>query len=466
MDTHASLYAMMYSRLIHLICPSIHLLFLIRYLQVNESPGDKGKSSEAAAASTSDVSVDITALEAVHLGPTMTPPRRRAPSCATATEGTPPPLPPRPRAGSKSVPAIRPATEKVCVIGGTSFLSQYIIKGLLQRGYRVNTTVNDGTTDTQRNHLNDLARDSASTLSIFVGNAVLGTIDTAVSGCDIVIHCASPEVLTSPNPQSDIVDPALKGTQNVCRAARRAGSVKRMVLITSTGGIHDVPEAGHVYTEKDWNLQSSLSRNVHSYACKVAEETANQYIQGLPANERFELVTILPSYIIGPILDGNLPAQHELVHQLLEGTIKGCVNLSWGFVDVRDVADAVIEAFGSPKAPGQRYIITNKTLSMRQLSDGLKKHFPDYDLPAVTVPNVMAFVIATFVPALTYDYLKLHLSAVPAYHNAKAKDELELSFNPIDLTLKDMGTSLIEHHIIEDKRQENPLHPSIGGEGD
>lgn len=52
-------------------------------------------------------------------------------------------------------------------------------------------------------------------------------------GADILIHTATPYVYTAPDPQKDIVEPAVKGTVDAINAAI-ANKVKR-VVVTSSG---------------------------------------------------------------------------------------------------------------------------------------------------------------------------------------------------------------------------------------
>ncbi len=54
-----------------------------------------------------------------------------------------------------------------------------------------------------------------------------------MQGCELMYHTASPIVDVAKNPQQDLIEPAVKGTENVLNCARETISVKRIVLTSS-----------------------------------------------------------------------------------------------------------------------------------------------------------------------------------------------------------------------------------------
>ena len=67
------------------------------------------------------------------------------------------------------------------------------------------------------------------------------------------------------------------GTLNVLRSARRAGGVRRVVLTSSTAAIlpfHPPADAGRVWNEDSWNLDTTLSDNAYRYSKTLAEQAA------------------------------------------------------------------------------------------------------------------------------------------------------------------------------------------------
>ncbi len=70
------------------------------------------------------------------------------------------------------------------------------------------------------------------------------------SGAHILIHTATPYIYTAPDPQRDIVDPAIKGTVDAINASIENG-LKRVIICSSGGAAAGLPVSdGTVVTEK------------------------------------------------------------------------------------------------------------------------------------------------------------------------------------------------------------------------
>lgn len=62
-------------------------------------------------------------------------------------------------------------------------------------------------------------------------------MDEAISGCDVLVHMASPFIVGAPKTQDDLVKPAVQGTLNALRAAHKHG-IKKVVLTSSCAAIY------------------------------------------------------------------------------------------------------------------------------------------------------------------------------------------------------------------------------------
>src|SRR5436190_3275965 len=276
----------------------------------------------------------------------------------------------------------------VLVTGASGFIASRIIDQLLAAGYLVRGTVRSLRKDKEHDLAPLRALAGASDrLDLVEADLVAdGSFDSAAAGCEYVMHTASPYVLDTTDPQRDLVDPAVNGTRNVLGACQRAATVKRMVLTSSMAAITDEPGSGHVLTESDWNEKSSLERNPYYYSKTLAERAAWQFMD--ERNRTFDLVAINPFLVIGPSLVPGLNPSNQIFVDLLTGTYPGIVSLTWGFVDVRDVAAVHVRAMETPSASG-RYICAGETASMRTVVGILKKHGwgDGYRLPSIGLDN-------------------------------------------------------------------------------
>ena len=127
------------------------------------------------------------------------------------------------------------------------------------------------------------------------------SLDKAIEGCTYVVHTASPLPIAVPEDENVVIKPAVEGTLAVMRAAHKHG-VKRVVITSSglTMTLHKPEDQKEIYTEDDWSDLSVCGPYEKSKT--LAEKAAWDYVGALPADEKFELVVIIPGLIQGPAL--------------------------------------------------------------------------------------------------------------------------------------------------------------------
>jgi len=77
--------------------------------------------------------------------------------------------------------------------------------------------------------------------------------------------------------------------------------------------------------------------------------------------------------VFGPVLGPDYSASILLVQRLMDGGVPGCPRLSFGVVDVRDVADLHIRAMTHPAAKGERFLaIAGDFMSLVEIAKVLK----------------------------------------------------------------------------------------------
>src|SRR4051794_18995239 len=183
-------------------------------------------------------------------------------------------------------------SETVLVTGGSGFLGLHTIVALLDRGYRVRTTVRNRERAAQvRESAGDRVECFAADLLADDGWAA------AAAGADYVLHVASPFPGVAPDHEDDLIIPAREGTLRVLGAARDAG-VKRTVVTSSFAAVgYGRAEFGdHVFTEKDWtDPTADIGAYIKSKA--IAERAAWDFARG-----EMELAVVNPVGIFGPVL--------------------------------------------------------------------------------------------------------------------------------------------------------------------
>lgn len=126
-------------------------------------------------------------------------------------------------------------SKPILVTGATGYIAGWIIERLLNQGYNVHATVRDPSKKNKIQHLYDLADKSSGQIQFFKADLLKsGSFDEAMQGCEVVIHTASPFVVTNyKDAVKDIIEPAVKGTENVLDSVNRTDSVKRVVVTSS-----------------------------------------------------------------------------------------------------------------------------------------------------------------------------------------------------------------------------------------
>lgn len=249
--------------------------------------------------------------------------------------------------------------EKVLISGATGFIAMHTVERLLAAGHPVVGTVRNP--DAAEKVAPLRAMDGADPLLTLVA-ADLNDPDpfTAHADVDVIFHMASPFATDMPDPQRDLVDPAVNGTLAMMRAAAANPRVRRVVLTSSMAAIMDEPD-DEVKTEAVWNTRSTLRRNPYYLAKMRGEQVAWAFMQA--ENPAFDLVVLNPFIVIGPSHTAVLNPSNGILAQIINGSFPGVLDLAWGFVDVRTVADAHIEAMRRPDAEG-RHILTANPMSM------------------------------------------------------------------------------------------------------
>ncbi|KAH7148434.1 dihydroflavonol-4-reductase [Dactylonectria macrodidyma] len=300
----------------------------------------------------------------------------------------------------------------VLVTGGSGFIGAHVIVQALEKGYSVRTTVrslrrSDVVRDKIRN--GGISEERAGAVEFFEVD-LLGDKgwDEACKGCDFVVHVASPYPLTLPKNEDEVIRPAREGTLRALRAAKKAGTVKRVVLTSSFAAVgygHELRTTNNPFTEKDWTVLKDAKSPQDAWEWLRSE------------GEGLELATVNPVSVYGPSLGNEANTSLELPTRMLNGDLPGLPNLSFGIVDVRD----------APEAAGERYLAISDELSVsaKDISTYLREGLPAKEtrrVPTHVLPNILLRLAAPF--DKTVAFIVPELGIVRPTSNVKAKREL------------------------------------------
>ena len=354
------------------------------------------------------------------------------------------------------------AETKVLVTGATGFLAGHCIEELLSHGYAVRGTVRNAAT-ANVTHLHTIARRTGGSLEF-----AEASLDDdagwakAVDGCAYVWHLASPVPAKLPKDEAELIRPAVDGTIRMLRAASDSGTVRRVVMTSSTDAIvHGHPQTDRVRTETDWSDPGRLAPYPKS------KLHAEQAAWDFAANHGLELVTINPGLVLGPLQHREQNTSLEVVRLLLARKLPAVPRLSFAVVDARDIAAAHRLAMETPQAAGNRYICAGPAMWMGDIAAVLDAAFGPrgYRIPTRTLPYWLMWANARFDKTVR---LALSYYGVPVLVSAdKARHELGWAPRPASQSIIAAAESMIHYGIVPRRGPRKPAteaapnaHPS------
>ncbi|XP_047312057.1 tetraketide alpha-pyrone reductase 1 [Impatiens glandulifera] len=273
---------------------------------------------------------------------------------------------------------------KVCVTGASGFLASWLIKRLLLAGYHVTGTVRDPGNEEKLEHLKRL-EGAKERLVLVRGNLMEeGSFDDAIFGCSGVFHIASP-VLGRPtsDPKAEILKPAVEGTLNVLRSCKRNPSLRRVVITSSSSTVrvrHNIDPTVPL-DESCWSSLElcELLQTWYAMSKTMAEKAAWEFCK----ENNIDMVSVLPSFVIGPSLSPELSATASDILGLLKGkTERFELHGRMGYVHIDDVAKCHILVYEREDAQG-RFLCSSDVIDNNQLLTILSTRYPSNfpDLP-------------------------------------------------------------------------------------
>lgn len=233
--------------------------------------------------------------------------------------------------------------------------------------------------------------------------------------------------------------------------------MKRVILTSSVAAISGGFEGGEkAFTEEDWtNVETCKMAYIKSKT--LAEKAAWDFLKELPEEEKFELVTINPTYVMGPVLCGAFTTSMEVVKRLMCREMPMVPKINFAIVDVRDVAASHIAAMTIPEANGKRHITdSGRNLWFSELAGILDKEFrpQGYKVPTSVAPYPLLWVIARF--DKTIRLILPSVGKVTSVENGRMKTVLGVEPRPIEDTVIDMAYSMIENGTVPKTKEYKP----------
>lgn len=289
---------------------------------------------------------------------------------------------------------IKPSS-RVVVTGANGFIASHVISRLLLLGFQVVGTVRskDKANAVRKTH-EQLSPESANLLQTAIVEDITDpeAYSALFDSCQpaAILHLASPFGYSVDDYERDLMQPAVRGTEAVFKAAARTPSVQRIIHTNSFACIYDAslgPRPGYVYTSKDWcpltyedGVQAANAPVAYRASKAVAEKTAWELMAAPEFSGAFDLISLCPAMVFGPFLDTpfslpqsleDLNTSNKLVWDVVSAGEQTTVPPTKGpvWVDVRDVAEAHVRALTNPSLGGRRMLLAEGVYCSQEIAD-------------------------------------------------------------------------------------------------
>jgi len=310
----------------------------------------------------------------------------------------------------------------VLVTGASGFVGAHVVLELLKREIPVRAMMRDVS-------LSQMFPESELLEVVKADLFDVESLRAAVDGCDDVIHCAAALYVGVKNIERDVVNPSVKGVENLCLVM---GDVKRIIHTSSVAAIRPTKyENGQIFNNEDWCNDASVSSNPYGFAKAEAEKRIRSWAE----NRDVRLVTIHPSIVFGPILHKR---HMEGSMSYLKHFVKGppfVLDIHVNFVDVRDVAYAHVNAL-EMGVDRSRYIIHKEGMWLNDIGKTLNGAMSQ-KFATRRLPRYLAYLMAVFHPKLSINRLRGALGTHIGY-------EVGDSFSALSLPNYDTTDTLVD----------------------
>ena len=167
-----------------------------------------------------------------------------------------------------------------------------------------------------------------------------------------------------------------------------------------------------------------------------------------------ELSVVNPVGVLGPVLGPDYSTSILVVQRLMDGAMPGVPRLSFGFVDVRDVADLHLRAMTHPAAKGERFLaVAGPSVSILEIAKVLKRRMgaSAKRVPTRQLPNWLVRLAALRDPAVKL--VVPELGKVKSSSNEKAKRVLSWAPRSNEEAIVATAESLLRLGLLKDSAQ-------------
>lgn len=334
----------------------------------------------------------------------------------------------------------------VAVTGSAGFIGGWVVKQLLDKGYRVRACVRDVNDEEKTGFLKSMPGHASGRLTLHSADLdTPGCFDDVFSGCHGVAHLSHVSTYDDEEYVRRVCD-------HIIESVNLSGSVNRVVVTSSIAAViseQDMQELvrrpvlfeGRYPDEQNSNRTTARGQG-YSIGKVIAERA---FADAARSSGRWDAITCCPGDNVGPILSRHQkergPWQHQIETMLLGRYSQNVVGAyrPWYTVDVRDVAEAhirMLERDGLEN--GERFIAwSTETRNVEDVCASIDRLLPELGFAGATLFDPLPEKVKAREAQFRAIWNGCEL------RNDRIKTALGMEFRSLDESIRDCVESLI-----------------------
>lgn len=337
-----------------------------------------------------------------------------------------------------------PKGSTVAVTGASGFIGGWVVRRLLDKGYRVRACVRDQSNDERCGFLREMPGYSSGRLTLFDADLDTdGCFDEIFRGCHGVAHLSHVSGYDDHEYVQRVCD-------HVIASVNAAETVSRVVVTSSIAAVISEVDLQELvrrpvcyedrYPDEQNPKRTPAKGQGYSMGKLIAERA---FAEAAAASGRWDAITCCPADNVGPIQSRHQkeggPWQHNIEGMLLGKYYQNGAYRPWMTVDVRDDADCHIGLLESIDVQnGERYIAWSTDMrDVEVVCADINRLLPEikHATPAVTDP------FPERIQAREAEFRQAW--ACCELRNERIKAVVPIAFRPLDVSLRDCVESLL-----------------------
>jgi len=344
----------------------------------------------------------------------------------------------------------------VAVTGSAGFIGGWVVRQLLDEGYRVRACVRDTFDEEKIGFLKTMPGYASGRLTLHSANLDEdGCFDEIFKGCQGVAHLSHVSSYDDMDYVKKVCDHVIKSV-NLSETVNRVVVTSSIAAVMSEQDIQELVRRPVLYEDRypdEQNPKRQANRGQGYSMGKVFAERA--FADAAEESGRWDAITCCPGDNVGPIQSAHQknvgPWQHNIETMLLgkySQNVMGAYR-AWYTVDVRDVAEAHIRILESVNVQnGERFIAwSTETRNVEDVCASIDRLLPE-----------LGFAGAELVDPLP-DKIKAREAEFRAIwggcelRNDRIRQTLDMDFRPLDVSIRDCVETLISVGKVEPVRR-------------